>query len=111
MPRSTNAGKLATWRARFELFDSGNQTIAEFCRRESDSVATFHYWRRRVGGAVRRSKSSAALQPVRLLGPPDAIRFTLRCGARIEISSSNREALREVIGALMAVESGASTSC
>ena len=50
MPRSTNAVKLATWRARFELFDSGNQTIAEFCRRESVSVATFHYWRRRVGG-------------------------------------------------------------
>jgi hypothetical protein len=49
MPRSTDSGKLALWRERFERFSRGRLAVGPFCARERVSVASFYYWREKVG--------------------------------------------------------------
>ena len=36
------------WRRRFRRFDNADTTVAQFCRQEQCSVASFYQWRRKV---------------------------------------------------------------
>jgi hypothetical protein len=40
--------KFEEWRRRLARFDSAGLTVAEFCRREQVSLASYYYWSRRV---------------------------------------------------------------
>ena len=49
MSRSTDSRKLALWRERFARFSRGELAVGPFCAREHVSVASFYYWREKVG--------------------------------------------------------------
>jgi hypothetical protein len=49
MPRSSDPGKLAVWRERFERLSSSGLAVGPFCAREGVSTASFYYWRKKLG--------------------------------------------------------------
>ena len=53
MSRSTDAGKLVVWRDRMERFARGDLSVGSFCAREHVSVASFYYWRDKMGASDR----------------------------------------------------------
>lgn len=67
-----------TWEQRLERFHAAELTIAEFCRREDVSVASYYYWKRQLGA----SADSRAGKP---LFVPVSVKSTARTGVRIEL--------------------------
>jgi hypothetical protein len=53
MARRFDRVKLDDWRRRLARFGSSVLTVAEFCRRERVSLASYCYWSRRLGEALR----------------------------------------------------------
>lgn len=63
MAKGFDVAKWDAWRTRLATFDSQGGTVAEFCRREEVSQASFYYWARRIrhadnamGETVHRSE-------------------------------------------------------
>lgn len=126
MPRSTDSGKLALWRARFERFSRGRMAVGAFCARERVSVASFYYWREKVGqvgcasddggkkagevGRVRQDRSHVdrrrVFQPVTVVPSASAVRIELPCGARIEVGTEDLEVVRAVVGVVARSDDG-----
>ncbi len=111
MPRS-NSGKLALWRERFERFSRGQMAVGPFCARERVSVASFYYWREKVGaceppgeGRLRADRRSV-FQPVTVVPTPPAIRIELPGGARIEVGTGDLEVVRTVVGVVARSDDG-----
>ena len=48
MGRRIDAGRHVAWRQRLERFGGWPGTVAEFCRREGVTPATFYQWRKRL---------------------------------------------------------------
>jgi hypothetical protein len=71
MPRGPRPVKLQQWTERLDRFEESQQTVAEFCKTEGVSGASFYQWRRRLGRAPqskalpvpRRSQASAHPRP------------------------------------------------
>ena len=57
MPRGSRPAKVRVWTDRLNRFELSGQTIAEFCKQESISTASFYQWRRKLAG--RTSGQSA----------------------------------------------------
>jgi hypothetical protein len=112
MPRSTDTRKLALWRERFERFSRGEWAVGPFCTRERVSVASFYYWREKVGkvGCASQDRSRAnrpgVFQPVTVVGAAPAVRIQLPCGARIEVGTEDLEVVRTVVGVLARSDHG-----
>ena len=120
MSRSTDTRKLALWRERFERFSRGDWAVGRFCVRERVSVASFYYWRKKVGtvgcasndrgtkvgeaGRVRQGRSHAdrpgVFQPVTIVGAAPAVRIELPGGVRIEVGTEDLEVVRAVVNAV-----------
>ena len=49
MARPTDPRKSLAWQRRLQQFTASGMTVSKFCDREGVSVATFHYWRQRLG--------------------------------------------------------------
>ena len=118
MPRSTDSGKLALWRERFARFSRGELAVGRFCARERVSVASFYYWREKVGkvgwarddggkkigkaGRVRQDRSQtdrqSVFQPITVVPAASAVRIELPCGTRIEVGAGDLEVVRAVVG-------------
>jgi hypothetical protein len=113
MSRSTDVRKLSLWRERFSRFSRGGVSVESFCARERVSVASFYYWREKIGESGRPSPDRphanrpGAFRPVRVVpvgsaeltteaGP--AVRIALPCGTRIEVGTEDLEVLRAVVG-------------
>ena len=47
------SGKSKEWTDRFLRFESSDQTVVEFCRREGVSQPSFYQWRRKLGVSER----------------------------------------------------------
>jgi len=103
MSRSTDARKLALWRERFERFSRGEWAVGRFCARERVSVASFYYWREKVGrvGCASQDESRAnrpgVFQPVAIVGAAPAVRIELPGGVRIEVGTGDLEVVRTVV--------------
>lgn len=54
MSRSSDPVKLAAWRERLKRFSSCGLAVTRFCAREGVSVASFYYWRKKLGANGRR---------------------------------------------------------
>ena len=54
MGRKLSSGTEAVWRERLVRFDSGDLTVAEFCRREGVPNPSFYQWRKRLGQHQRQ---------------------------------------------------------
>ena len=99
-PRHRGVGKEAEWRGRLEEQRRGGESIQRFCRRRGLSAASFHYWKRRLGGGeavfVEARLSSVAERPA-------AGRLVLRLTTGEEVAVEpgfDAATLREIVAAL-----------
>ena len=126
MPRSTDSRKLALWRERFSRFSRGELAVGPFCARERVSVASFYYWREKVGkigyasddggkkageaGRVRQGRSRtdrrSVFRPVTVVPTAPAVRIELPCGARIEVGVEDLEVVCAVVNAVARTDDG-----
>lgn len=112
MPGSTDSGKLASWRARFERFSRGDLAVGRFCARERVSVASFYYWREKVGAVRRgdedrpRSDRRRVFQPVTVVPAAPSVRIDLPCGARIEVATGDLGVVRAVVSVVARSDDG-----
>ena len=64
MARRSDPAKLREWSDRFRRFGKSPQTIADFCRAEAVSQASFYYWKRRLpGSGDQRRRQSVKRRP------------------------------------------------
>jgi len=61
MARPCNKAACEVWRRRFQRFRRSGMSVGRFCSREGVSIASFYYWRKRVG--VATSERSALESP------------------------------------------------
>jgi len=120
MSGTTDLQKLALWRERFERFSRGELPVGAFCARERVSVASFYYWREKVGQAKRPSSGRphadrpGVFQPVTVVPVAPAVRIALPGGTRIEVGAEDLEVVRAVVEAVArsdAGHSGSNESC
>ena len=106
MSRSTDSRKLTLWQERFARFSRGELAVGPFCARERVSVASFYYWREKVGECGRpgegrpQADRRSVFQPVTVVGAASAVRIQLPCGTRIEVGAEDLEVVRAVVGVL-----------
>ena len=109
MRRKQSSGSEAVWRERLTRFDSGNQTVAEFCHREGVSNPSFYQWRKRLKHGDGHSKQSGRTDretavkdqssrflPVNVAGLTEA-EIELPNGIKIRVPATNIQVLRTAI--------------
>ena len=122
MARRSDSEKHAEWRKRLGRFSRSGLTVAQFCSGERVSVASFYYWRRKLGQAARRGGMPArpgVFRPVAVVPAPPAmvsaapavasaasvgdpgapaVSIQLPCGTLIEVHAEHLDAVRAVVG-------------
>ena len=97
MSRSSDPGKLAMRRKRFQRFSSSPLAVAPFCARERVSVASFYHWRKKLGPQALRRPTSVrgdVFQPVAVVPAAGGVRFGCpvvprsRCAPSVSIGSA-----------------------
>lgn len=117
MSRSADSGKLALWQRRFRRFSRGGVSVESFCAREQVSVASFYYWREKVGKSGEASQDRlrtdrrSVFQPVTVVPVAPAVRIQLPCGTRIEVGTEDLEVLRTVVGVVARSDHGRDGTC
>ena len=112
MFRSTDSRKLALWRERFSRFSRGELAVGPFCAREHVSVASFYYWREKVGACGRpgqgrpQADRPSVFQPVTVVPTAPAVRIELPGGTRIEVGTEDLEVVRAVVGVVTRSDDG-----
>jgi hypothetical protein len=112
MSGSTDLQKLALWRERFARFARGEWGVERFCARERVSVASFYYWREKVGQAGGpspgrpRADRPGVFQPVTVVPATPAVRIELPGGTRIEVGTGDLEVVRAVVAAVIRPDAG-----
>lgn len=109
MGRKQVFGTEAVWRERLARFRVGDLKVAEFCRREGVSNASFYRWRRRLerrnrrvrgvrrkGGKPPTADLPERFMPVNVAGLTEA-EIELPNGIKIRVPATNAEALRAAI--------------
>ena len=119
MARDCDAAKARLWRERFERFEDGGMTIAEFCVAEGTSTASFYAWRRKLATQrqttrdrspqrkkkrqTKRPKETVAgrgaFEPLTIAAAAVVIR--LPGGTSIEVPANSEGALRTIVGQLV----------
>jgi hypothetical protein len=59
MARRCDAGKEAAWLKRLKRFGRSGLTVAQFCDGERVSVASFYYWRQKLGQTASRRRGKS----------------------------------------------------
>lgn len=112
MSGTTDSQKLALWRERFARFARGELPVGAFCAREQVSVASFYYWREKVGQSGRpsqgqpRANRPGVFQPVTVVPAVPAVRIALPGGTRIEVGAEDLEVVRAVVEAVVRPDAG-----
>jgi transposase-like protein len=76
-------GDVARWRERLDRFASTGHSIAEFCRAEGVSQASFYKWRKRLGETAEASSVLSFIE----VAPVEATMFevVLRSGIVVRV--------------------------
>lgn len=120
MSRSSDSQKLIVWRGRFQRFSSSGLPVGRFCARERVSVASFYYWRKKLGpGSIARamgrrrqaldqsaSEHAGLFWPVTVVPATSAVRIHLPGGTRIEVGAEHPEAVRAVVAEVVRLDRG-----
>lgn len=120
MSRSSDPQKLGVWRGRFQRFSSSGLPVGRFCARERVSVASFYYWRKKLGpGSVARavgrgrrapdqssSERGGVFRPVTVVPATSGVRIHLPGGTRIEVGTECSEAVRAVVAEVVRLDRG-----
>lgn len=64
MTRSPNAQLAHQWQERLDRFDECELTVAQFCKLEGYSPASFYQWRRKLAGRKSNAADVSAFVPV-----------------------------------------------
>ena len=102
MARGCDAAKARLRRERFERFDDGGMTIAEFCGTEGVSTASFYAWRRKLARpqqATPRKKKPSVFEPL-MIAAAAMVVIRLPGGTLIEVPAASQDALRTIVGQL-----------
>ena len=96
------------WERRLRRFDSSRVTVAEFCRCEEVSVASYYYWKRQVGSTTEAATDEPMFVSVNVKPTSSAeVRIELPGGATIHIpSDASADTLHACILASRASEDG-----
>ena len=118
MARGGDVAKARLWRERFERFEDGGMTIAEFCVAEDTSTASFYAWRRKLAmqrqttrdRSPQRKKKRQKKRPRKKLAgrgafepltiAAAAVVIRLPDGTSIEVPAASQDALRTIVGQL-----------
>ena len=98
MSRGSSAQKRSQWRERFRRFARTKLSVAEFCRRERVSVASFYRWRPMLAdsssdGPARSSPARARFIPVQVT-TPTVLQVDFPNGVRLTLPGSDQEFVR-----------------
>ena len=61
------------WRKRLGKYDGSGLTVAEFCRREHVSEASFYYWAKRIRQAGKGAAQQRVQRKASVAVPPDEV--------------------------------------
>ena len=107
MGRQSDPRKVAAWERRLSRFGEAGLTVARFCDREGVSIATFHYWQRKLRDAsVDETVSATPTAPMARFDPVEvmsrqAVTIRFAGGAVMEIPEDREDLLKATILALL----------
>ena len=102
MARPTDPRKSLAWQRRLQQFTASGMTVSKFCDREGVSVATFQYWRQRLGPQQPEQVSrlvAPVFQAVDLLSQR-AVVIRFAAGGVMEIPENRVDLVRIAIATL-----------
>jgi hypothetical protein len=102
MSRGTNSQKRTQWLDRLDRFAESNLSVAEFCRQEQVSVASFYQWRRKLAETtfqVDGRRQSPTFLPVHVAGPAD-LEVNFPNGARLTLPLHHRDLVPTIIASI-----------
>lgn len=104
MARRGGLSKRAEWRKRVGRYRGSGRTVAGFCEQEGISTASFYAWRKRLRGTKTAGKDGArpAFKPVRLPPAGTPMSIHLPGGVWVEVPMENLDAVRAVVGEVLA---------
>ena len=122
MARRGSSSKRAQWRKRLRRYGQSGLTVAGFCEQEGISTASFYAWRKRLQGgkAVGDEQQKGGqggwpvFEPVRLMPAGTPLAIHLAGGVRVEVPLENLDAVRAVVGEVLAragLPAGADVPC
>jgi hypothetical protein len=107
MVREARGRRESAWRGRLAKFGQSRLTVAEFCRQERVSQASFYHWRRRLERPAPKPDRRSSHGPRKRdkVGPFVALSVSslaiaeieFRNGVRVRIPARDAEALRIVL--------------
>ena len=103
MAGSLDSQKAREWRQRMGRFQGGRQSVTEFCRKEGVSAPSFYQWRKRLARRPRGTQEASDFRAVRLVSLAGVV-VQLPGGTRLEVPTSDPQALRLVIDTLAHVD-------
>jgi hypothetical protein len=107
MGRQTDPRKAVAWERRLARFSDSGLTVGRFCDREGVSIATFHYWQRKLRDAsVDETVSATPTAPMARFDPVEVVSrqaVTIRFvgGAVMEIPDDREDLLKATIRVLL----------
>lgn len=107
MPRSASPQKRAEWQARVRRFEQSKLSVAEFCRRENITTASFYQWRRKLADSTsmvpdQLSLTRASFVPVEVAAAT-GLQVSFPNGARLSLDTTDHELIRISIEAIAQV--------
>jgi hypothetical protein len=106
MGRQSDPRKAAAWERRLARFGDSGLTVGRFCDREGVSIATFHYWQRKLRDAsVDETAWATPAAPVARFDPVEvmsrqAVTIRFAGGAVMEIPEDREDLVKAVVLAL-----------
>jgi hypothetical protein len=107
MGRQSDPRKAAAWERRLARYGDSGLTVGRFCDREGVSIATFHYWQRKLHDAsVDETVSATPTAPMARFDPVEvmsrqAVTIRFAGGAVMEIPEDREDLLKATILALL----------
>ncbi len=113
MTRGVDGPKVRLWRERFFRFDDGGMKVEDFCLAEGISQSSFYHWRRKLAPSKRSSSPTrqqtkqtagrGVFEPVTIAAAAMVV-IRLPGGTLIEVPAHSEQALRAVVGQLVAAD-------
>ena len=86
MGQSASAIRRSQWQQRLQRFTRSQMTVAEFCRREEVSVASFYQWRRKLAETATAAEAEVPFAPS---AGPTFIPVRVAAGASLQVVFPN----------------------
>jgi hypothetical protein len=107
MAKRFDGVKRKEWRKRLGKYDGSGLTVAEFCRREHVSEASFYYWAKRIrqagkGEATQRAQQKASSAKSSDEVPSDFVEVLVGDSIRVRMPTGRLDAVAALVRDLQA---------